>query len=574
MLSSFFPRRGSAQSAGTNFADDSKAVSYDDPKSEGDDLAYAQMLGAGEGAAGITAGGELTLEEDAAGGLGRHLGVFSTTFLVVGRIIGTGIFSTPSSILSGVGSLGAAMMLWVLGTVLSFCGLFVWLEFAGLYPRSGGEKVYLEAVYRRPKLLATCLFAVNAIILGFTASGCIVFASNILVAAKHEVTTWNERGIAVAVIVVVTLIHGFTPKWGVRLMNLLGIFKVVILLLVVVSGWVVLGGGIKSIPDPKANFRNGFSGSSHSAYNYASALFKVLNSYAGWSNAAYVLNEVKNPVRTIKIAGPLGLSICAVLYILANISYFAAVSLPALKESGVTVASYYFLVVFGEKAQRALSVFVALSAFGNVLAVTFAQARVNQELAKEGMLPFTEFFASNWPCGSPFAGLIVHLIPSLIIILGPPAKVAYPFILDVEGYPGQIINLCKPALRMHPCLYDSLTSHSVAVVVLGLFYLRFRHPHLTRPFKVWLPAAFFFFVAACFLLVVPFLRPAGGVGDTPPLPYWLYPVVGIAVFAVGLIYWFVWRVAMPYLGKFHWEPTKVTLADGTVATKYRRIKNE
>ncbi|GAA5905146.1 hypothetical protein JCM5296_006929 [Sporobolomyces johnsonii] len=541
MLSSIFPRRGSAQSADTNFADDSKAVSYDDPKSEGDGLTYAQMLGAGEGTAGVEAGGELTLEEDAAGGMGRHLGVFSTTFLVVGRIIGTGIFSTPSSILTAVGSLGAAMMLWVLGTVLSFCGLFVWLEFAGMYPRSGGEKVYLEAVYRRPKLLATCLFAVNAIILGFTASGCIVFASNILVAAKHEVTTWNERGIAVGVILVVTLIHGFTPKWGVRLMNLLGVFKVVILLLVVVSGWVVLGGGIKSIPDPKANFRNGFSGSSHSAYNYASALFKVLNSYAGWSNAAYVLNEVKNPVRTIKIAGPLGLSICAVLYILANISYFAAVSIPALKESGVTVASYYFLVVFGEKAQRALSVFVALSAFGNVLAVTFAQARVNQELAKEGMLPFTEFFASNWPCGSPFAGLIVHLIPSLIIILGPPAKVAYPFIL---------------------------------VVVLGLFYLRFRHPHVIRPFKVWLPAAFFFLVSACFLLVVPFLRPAGGVGDTPPLPYWLYPIVGIAVFAVGLIYWFVWRVAMPYVGKFHWEPTKVTLADGTVATKYRRIKNE
>ncbi|GAA5880685.1 hypothetical protein JCM1840_005172 [Sporobolomyces johnsonii] len=541
MLSSFFPRRGSAQSADTNFADDSKAVSYDDPKAEGDGLTYAQMLGAGEGTAGVEAGGELTLEEDAAGGMGRHLGVFSTTFLVVGRIIGTGIFSTPSSILTAVGSLGAAMMLWVLGTVLSFCGLFVWLEFAGMYPRSGGEKVYLEAVYRRPKLLATCLFAVNAIILGFTASGCIVFASNILVAAKHEVTTWNERGIAVGVILVVTLIHGFTPKWGVRLMNLLGVFKVVILLLVVVSGWVVLGGGIKSIPDPKANFRNGFSGSSHSAYNYASALFKVLNSYAGWSNAAYVLNEVKNPVRTIKIAGPLGLSICAVLYILANISYFAAVSIPALKESGVTVASYYFLVVFGEKAQRALSVFVALSAFGNVLAVTFAQARVNQELAKEGMLPFTEFFASNWPCGSPFAGLIVHLIPSLIIILGPPANVAYPFIL---------------------------------VVVLGLFYLRFRHPHVIRPFKVWLPAAFFFLVSACFLLVVPFLRPAGGVGDTPPLPYWLYPIVGIAVFATGLIYWFVWRVAMPYVGKFHWEPTKVTLADGTVATKYRRIKNE
>lgn len=92
----------------------------------------------------------------------------------IGRIIGTGIFSTPSSILNSVGSVGASLMLWVLGFVLSFCGLFIWLEFGTMFPRSGGEKVYLEAVYKKPSYLATVIFAANAIILGFTASGCIV----------------------------------------------------------------------------------------------------------------------------------------------------------------------------------------------------------------------------------------------------------------------------------------------------------------------------------------------------------------------------------------------------------------
>ena len=112
----------------------------------------------------------------AAGGLGRHLGVTSCTLLIVGNIIGTGIFSTPSSILSGVGSIGASLMLWVLGFLLSFCGLFIWLELGTTFPRSGGEKVYLEAVYERPKYLATVIFAVNMLFLGFTASGCIVSA--------------------------------------------------------------------------------------------------------------------------------------------------------------------------------------------------------------------------------------------------------------------------------------------------------------------------------------------------------------------------------------------------------------
>ena len=94
--------------------------------------------------------------------------------LIVGRIIGTGIFSTPSSILSSVESVGASLMLWVLGFLLSLSGLFIWLEYGTMFPRSGGEKVYLEAVWKKPKFLATVIFASNAILLGFTASGCIV----------------------------------------------------------------------------------------------------------------------------------------------------------------------------------------------------------------------------------------------------------------------------------------------------------------------------------------------------------------------------------------------------------------
>lgn len=270
--------------------------------------------------------GALSFEEDAAGGMGRHLGVFSCTMLIVGRIIGTGIFSTPSSILSSVGSVGASLMLWVLGFLLSFCGLFVWLEYGTMFPRSGGEKVYLEAVYKRPKYLATVIFAMNAIVLGFTASGCIIFANNIIIAAGHVADRWVVRGIALGVICFVTLLHGLTPKTGVFLMNALSVFKIVLLLFVVISGWVVLSGKTH-IKDPQTNFRNAFSGSSRSSNDYATATFKVLNAYAGWSNINYVMNNVKNPVRTLKIAGPLGLGICAVLYMLANVAYFAKITI-------------------------------------------------------------------------------------------------------------------------------------------------------------------------------------------------------------------------------------------------------
>ena len=94
-------------------------------------------------------------------------------------------------------------------------------------------------------------------------------------------TEWGERGIAIAVIVFVTCMHTLTPNWGVKIMNALGSIKVIILAFVVVTGWVVLSGSVHSIPDPHASFMNSFAGSSKSGYEYATALFKVLNSYAG-----------------------------------------------------------------------------------------------------------------------------------------------------------------------------------------------------------------------------------------------------------------------------------------------------
>lgn len=333
-------------------------------------------------------------------------------------------------------------------------------------------------------------------------------------------------------------------------MNALGVFKVFILLFIIVTGWVVLSGHTR-VADPHVNFRNGFAGSVHSSNPYATALFKVLNSYTGWSNAAYVLNEVKNPVRTIKIAAPLGLSICGILYMLANVSYFAAASVQEITHAGTTVAALFFENVFGQAAGKALAVFVALSAIGNVLTVTFAQSRVNQELAKEGVIPWPRFWASNWPVGAPLAGLIVHLIPSLVVIIAVPFGDAYNFILDVEGYPGQIINL---------------------FVVLGLIWLRYRHPNLKRPYKAWSIAIFFFLVGAAFLLVAPFLRPPGGKGDTS-LPYFLYPLVGIAVFGLGIVYWAVWRLFLPKIGNYNLEPQKSHLKDGTTVVTYVKVKN-
>ncbi|EIW78151.1 amino acid transporter [Coniophora puteana RWD-64-598 SS2] len=499
--------------------------------------------------------GELSFEEDTAGGMGRHLGVTSCTLLIVGRIIGTGIFSTPSSILTGVGSIGASLMLWLLGFLLAFCGLFIWLEFGTMFPRSGGEKVYLEVVYPRPKMLATVLYASYVIVLGFSTGGCIVFASNILVAAGATVNQWAERGIALGAIFLVFFLHGFTPRLGVWVMNALTIFKITILVFVVITGWVVLSGHTR-LGNTRSNFSNSFVGSSTSSNDYATAMLKILNSYTGWSNVNYVMNNVKNPVRTLSIAGPLGLGICAVLYMLANIAYFSAATKEEIENGGVTIAALFFGKVFGDNAERALAVFAGLSALGTSFTMAFAQSRVNQELAKEGIpLPFgNKFWASNWPTGkTPVPGLIIHLIFTVIVILAPPLSVAYPFILDIQEYPQQIVN---------------------CFIVFGLFYLRWTKPEAVRPFKVWWPLAIFFAAASVFLLIAPFLRPPGGVGDTPPLPYYLYCLVAVCIIVGGAVVWAMWWVVLPWLFRYELVKSKERLPDGTVAAQYTRKKKE
>jgi len=195
-------------------------------------------------------------------------------------------------------------------------------------------------------------------------------------------------------------------------------------------------------------------------------------------------------------------------------------------------------------------VLVAISALGNVMTVTFAQSRVNQELAKEGVIPFPKFWASSRPFGSPGPGLLLHFIPSFIVIVAIPFGDAYNFILDVEGYPGSVINF---------------------FVVVGFFYLRWYRPDLARPFKVWWPVAVFYAGVQAFLMIAPFLKPPGGKGDTS-LAYWLYAVVGISILLGAVLYWAVWRKVMPWAGKYRLEPIYETLQDGTNVIVYRRVK--
>lgn len=148
------------------------------------------------------------------------------------------------------------------------------------------QKNYLEYVYRHPKFLATGMFASYVFLLGWAGSNSVVFGEYILHAANVEVDRWNQRGVGLACITSAFLIHGLALKWGLRLQNFLGIVKLLIILIIVVSGWAALGGVLKvEKPD---NFSNAFAGTTNSAYGVVNALYNVMWSFIGYSNANYV----------------------------------------------------------------------------------------------------------------------------------------------------------------------------------------------------------------------------------------------------------------------------------------------
>ncbi|KAK2623912.1 hypothetical protein QTJ16_006546 [Diplocarpon rosae] len=465
----------------------------------------------------------------------RQLGLWSAIFLIFNRMVGAGIFATPSSVLRFSGSIGLTLLIWVLGILITFSGAFVFLEFGTGLPRNGGEKNYLEYVFRQPQFLSTCMYASYVLLLGWAGSNSVVFGGYILHAADIELTRWNQRGVGLACITAAFLIHGCALKWGLRLQNLLGMVKLAILLTIVLAGFVALGGHVKLDKKPD-NFANVFEGTTASAYGIVNALYSVIWSLLGYSNANYALSEIRNPVKTIKIALPSSLALVSILYMLINIAYFAAVPKDEIISSGRILAASFFRNVMGGQAERALSIFVALSAFGNVLSIIFSQGRLVQEIGREGFLPFSRFFASSKPFNAPLAGLFEHWVVCVVIIIAPPPGDAYNFIVNVISYPLAIINAFV----------------SIALIILYVKpFSASRNPQRwAPPVRATLPVVVFFLISNVFLIVAPFVPPSAGQSVYEDLPYWLHCVVGVGIFALGALYWVVWAKILPSIGRY------------------------
>ncbi|EAA66771.1 hypothetical protein AN9490.2 [Aspergillus nidulans FGSC A4] len=435
-------------------------------------------------------------------------------------MVGTGIFSTPSSVFEGTGSIGLGLFYWVIGFAVAASMLSVYLEFASYFPsRSGSEAVYLEQAYPRPRYFFPTVFAVQTVVFSFSSSNAIAVS--------------------------------FNTKWSLQLSNALGWVKLITLIFIAIAGLVVLGGNVSSITDSTAHFRNAFEGTSNATvYGATNSLINVMFSYQGYENAFNLVNEVKNPVKTLKWSTPASLITVGILYMLANIAYVAAASKQEIVESEINVASLFFQKVFGGGgASRALNFLICVSAFGNLLVVLIGQSRMLRECGRQGVLPFTRFWTSTRPFGTPLGPYWLKWALTAIMILAPPAGDAFNFVVDLGIYPQSMFNF---------------------FLAVGLLFTRRHRKRLNIPrteWHAWDIVVYFAILANLYLLVAPWYPPAGGAngGD---VSFW-YGTIGLC----GVYYW-VYMKVLPHFGGYQFRQTIITGPAGETSHKMVKVPND
>ncbi|KXN81405.1 High-affinity methionine permease [Leucoagaricus sp. SymC.cos] len=354
---------------------------------------------------------------------------------------GSGIFTVPGTILNSVGSIGVALLYWVLAPLFALCGLALYSELASMFPnRSGAEVVFLEKAYPRPKYFVSTVFAVSTIFTSFTVTNAVVFAQYFLNGLGLSPTPITQTRVAIGVLLATTTLVATSTKLSLNAVKLLSTMKVLSLVFVVATGAAVLL-GITVIKNPYDNFRQPFEGTSSSFNALALALVKANYSFVGWHNAFNVLAEIKgqDPVRTARKAGRIALALIATLFFFINIAYAAAVPKEEIKNSGQLVAALFFQHVYGNHwGGRILSFLVALSCFGNLIAVTVGQTRLIREVARQGLLPYPNLLSSTQPFGTPLGPVAIKGGISMLLILLIPAKDTFNFVLNLAAYPNYL----------------------------------------------------------------------------------------------------------------------------------------
>ncbi len=383
--------------------------------------------------------------------LARSLGLGDSTMLVIGCIVGVGIFRTASSIAGRLDSPALILALWAFGGVLSLCGALCYAELASMYPASGGDYIYITQTYGR---FWGFLFGWTKLFIERT--GTIAILGFVFAEYVRRVLPVEEpalRWLAAGAILLLTGVNVIGVRWGKYVQNIFTALKIAALIALVAVGLQALGAHNTVEPSwalPSMNLPL--------VQSMGVALVFVLWTYGGWTEAAYVAEEVKDPTRTVPRAILIGVLLTTLLYVLVNATYLLMIPIDRLKETPL-VASTVMEDVLGGRGAVFIALMIACSAFGALNGYILTGGRILYAMGKDHAL-FNQMGAVN----------PVYQTPALA--------------LWTNGFIACGLVFTKT--------FDQIMTYSTVVIsvfftmaVFAVILLRRRHPRHPRPYRAW-----------------------------------------------------------------------------------------
>jgi APA family basic amino acid/polyamine antiporter len=322
--------------------------------------------------------------------------------LVVGHVVGIGIFKAPSIVASNSSSAAMFFGLWIAGGLASLIGALCYAELGSAYPNAGGEYYFLRRAYGNSVSFLFAWARMTMIQTGVIAAIAFVFgdyASQLFPLGSHSSSVY-----AAGAVVAVTALNVVGTYQSKRAQNYLT-YALALVILTIVTAGLAIGGGSPVAPDV---------GGSRIALPGLAMIF-VLLTYGGWNEAAYLTAEMHNLRRNIVLALVLGILFVTVLYLLLNLAYFNTLGLAGMSASKV-VAADLMRSTLGDYGAVALSLVVMLSALQALNASVFTGARTNYALGRD----FAMFrFMGRWDERgmTPVNGLLLQGALSLLLVL-------------------------------------------------------------------------------------------------------------------------------------------------------------
>jgi APA family basic amino acid/polyamine antiporter len=349
----------------------------------------------------------------------RELGRFDTAMVVVGGIIGAGIFINPYIVAQRLDSPGLVLSAWLAGGVIALCGALTFAELGTLFPKAGGHYAYLRDAYHP---MAGFLYGWGLLLMiegGAIAAVGITFAEYTLrLVGRPEA---SGQLLAVLAIVFVAGVNYMGVKPGSRVLNTFVILKLIPLAVLIVAGLVMPvpggeAGATLAQPGPTGTFSPVESGpSSMLLFAFGAALIPVMFSYGGWQNANYVAEEMKDPVRDLPVSLLAGTALVVLVYGSVNFVYLRTLGHAGLANT-LTPASDAAGALFGDTGDFLITLGIAVSTFGFLNLTMLAPTRVYYAMARDGLFP--ERVARLHPrYDTPSTAIVIQSVWACVLVL-------------------------------------------------------------------------------------------------------------------------------------------------------------